>query len=138
MPSAWEIDEDDIPEDKRLQTRKRRLRIAGLGFWGLFAGSLSVLLVTDTSNLTIMEFVSLAVLSLGGAIVAVGVGVLMYMFLQKFAILGQIVFGLLFLLIFFVALPPLVSLVIENVSLFDGISTKSDQPVLELLKSFIG
>lgn len=137
MPNPWNIDEEEIPDDPRKRSQQRKMRVIGVLFWGLFIAGVTVLLAADTGGLTRVEVLSLVALSLGTALVAVGVGALLLVLLQKFSILGKAVIGLVGLLAFFVVLPAGVSFVLDNVSLFDGVGEGSEQPFIDLVRSLL-
>ncbi|MXR52284.1 hypothetical protein GRX03_11805 [Halovenus sp. WSH3] len=138
MPNPWTFDEDEIPEDPRKRRRRRRMRLVGAFFWGLFVAGVTVLLAADTGGLTRTETLSLVALSLGTALVAVGLGVVLLVLLGTFSILGKAVIGLVGLGVFFVALPAGVSFVLDNVSLFEGVGTGAEQPFVDLVRSLLG
>lgn len=138
VSNPFDIDEADIPQTSRAQSQKRRLRAVGLLLWGLFVGGLVVVLVSDTSSLSGSQAVPIGTLSIGTAGVAIGLGFLALFMLQYLpSFLAQVLFGLLFMLALFVVLPPLVSVVLDNVSLFDGIPTETEQPVGDLLRELL-
>lgn len=136
MTNPWRIDEADIPADRRAQARRRRLRIAGLGLWGLFAGSITVLLVSGTDDLTTAEIASLFGLTVGTAIVLGGLALLVLRYLPS--IIAKAVFVVIFLFVLSLVLPQVVSLALEEVTLFEDIPTDTEQPLLDLLDIALG
>ncbi|MFC7071475.1 hypothetical protein ACFQJ7_16310 [Halovenus rubra] len=138
MANPWDIDPENIPADSRTQRRRRRLQVVGLGLWGLFAGSITVLLVSSTESLTTAETASLLGLTLGTAVVAVVLGVLALLVLQYLpSIIAKFVFLFVFLAIFSLVLPQLVTLALDQLSLFEGVPVDTKQPLLDLIDSLL-
>lgn len=138
MQNPWSLDDDDIPTDPSARSRNRRLRIIGVGLWGLVIGSLAVVVVSDTGELTAVQAALLAGLAVVTAVVVL---LLSWIAMKLFGMLGvgfgigaRLFFGLLFLLFLFTVLPPVLSALLENVSVFEGIPVDSDNPVGELLE----
>jgi hypothetical protein len=138
MSNPWTIDEDRIPEDERAKTRRRRTQALGLVMWGLLISAITVLLAADTGSLSRVELLSLVALSLGTALVAVGVGALLLILLSRFSILGKILTGLIGMFAFFVLLPAIVSLVLDQLSVFEGLGSGAEQPFVEFIRSLLG
>ncbi|MFC7058483.1 hypothetical protein [Halovenus salina] len=139
MTGPWDIDPEQVPADRRTQVRRRRLRAVGLGLWGLFAGSVTVLLVSGTDDLTTGEIASLLGLTVGTALLAVVLGALALLVLRYLpSIVAQIVFTLAFLAVLSLVLPQLVSFALDEVSLFEGVPTETEQPIGELVESLLG
>ncbi|WP_143414143.1 hypothetical protein [Halovenus aranensis] len=136
MTGPWNIDPDEIPADSRTRTRKRRLQAVGLGFWGLFAGSLTVLLVAGTNDLTTAETASLVGLSLGTALVAIVLGGLALLVLRYLpSIIAKILFTVAFLAVLALVLPQFVAVALAEFSVFEGVPTEAKQPLLDLLET---
>jgi len=138
VQNPWSLDDDDIPTDPSARSRNRRLRIIGVGLWGLVIGSLAVVVVSDTGELTAVQAALLAGLAVVTAVVVL---LLSWIAMKLFGMLGvgfgigaRLFFGLLFLLFLFTVLPPVLSALLENVSVFEGIPVDSDNPVGELLE----
>lgn len=138
MSNPWTIDEDRIPEDGRAKTQRRKLQALGLVLWGLLIAGVTVLLAADTGSLSRTELLSLVALSLGTALVAVGVGALLMVLLSKFSILGKILTGLVGIVVFFVLLPAAASFVLDQLSVFEGLHSGTDQPFVDLIRSLLG
>lgn len=142
MQNPWSLDDDDIPTDPSVRSRNRRLRIVGFLVWGLVIGSLAVVVVSDTSELTAGQAAFLAGLAVGTAAVVL---LLSWLGMKLFGIVGvefgvgaRLFFGLLFLLLLFTVLPPLLSVLLENVSVFEDIPVDSDNPLGDLLEMLRG
>lgn len=137
MSNPWDIDESQIPEDQRKQTRISRLRRVGIVLWSLTLSSLIVLVTIQTDNQSPTEIAITIGLAIGTALVAVGLGIGLLLLLRRFAILGKLIVGLIGLLMFFVVLPTVVSFAVDNISLFEGLRSPGDQPIEEVLQRLL-
>lgn len=139
MTGPWGIDPEQIPADRRTRTHRRRLQVVGLGLWGLFAGGLSVLLVSSTDDLTNAELASLLGLTAGTTVAAVVLGGLALLVLRYLpSIVAKIAFTVVFLAVLSLVLPQLVAFALDRFTLFEGVPTDTEQPLVELAESLLG
>lgn len=138
MENPWEIDQDDIPADRAVRARIRRLRMVGILLWGLIIGSTVVLFVSDTGDLAGHEILLLAIVAVLIAVLAIGSGILSLSLIETGGYPAKIALGILLTLGLFASLPIVVSFVFEHVPLFDDIVTGSGNPVARLLEMLTG
>lgn len=121
MGNPWDIDDEDIPTDPRARRHNRRLRVVGVVLWGVVIGTFSVIFVTDVGDLTAIQGLLLGAVGLVIAVVAVLLMWLVGSFLGGFGFGGRILLGLVLFFVLLAVVPPLLSMILEEISVFDDL-----------------